>query len=118
MPNTTTPYSVFSEEVAVRLAKATPSAKSDPFYAKRHLTHFLNGVDDPQKAMKGLRELEGRAKAERLAKDRDPDIRRKVEEVCNALGLRIRGHYSNGRRSTATGRQRRPNRLYEPRAAA
>lgn len=48
MPTQPKDYYFHASDIARRLTNVTPSAKSDPFFARRAYSHFVNGVESPE----------------------------------------------------------------------
>lgn len=71
MPATMQPgFHAYCVKMAQRIAAITPGARSDPFFINRLISHFLNGVDDPEKYRGWVKDVEQSkaAQAEREAK--------------------------------------------------
>ena len=56
-------YQEHCVNMATRLAAVAPGAKSDPFFVARKVTHFLNGVENPDAYGAYVRDAEKRREA-------------------------------------------------------
>lgn len=51
-------FTTLCSETARKVASLTPCARSDPFYARRLYTHFVNGAEDVHEHGKFVKEVE------------------------------------------------------------
>lgn len=105
-------FKTYCVKMANRIAAITPGARTDPFFINRLISHFLNGVDDPENhrshvvAIEKAR-IETRTEELRLA---DPSAR--IEELVKQATAELRGfiepeHSGSGTKAKGVKKRRR-----------